>query len=270
MVGRTRPQPQVPHQSIEDKPPIGTNHVLGVAQIRYCLSENIRLEAAKGALNNYMETDVDRFNAMVADYNSRCSEFRYRRGTLESAQSEVERNRRALEAEGRSRFARSPNAEVRSTPAGSSRRLIEASRDRENFKTCISGEYPSLCNHSLLTRDEALQVAAAEKRANFRTCISGEYPSLCNRTLLTSEEAVQVEAAERKANFRTCISGDYPSLCNHSLLTRQEAMQVDAAEKKANFRTCISGVYPSLCNHALLTREEVVRVAEAERRMGNR
>lgn len=261
---------QAPSRPTEERPPVGTDNVLNHAQLRYCLSEDIRIGEARTTVNSYSESDVDRFNAMVNDYNSRCGQFRYRRGSLESVKSDVERNRSTLVAEGRSRFARSPSAEVRSTPAESSYRKIEASRDQENLETCISGEYPSLCNHSLLTRDEALQVVAAEKRANFRTCISGEYPSLCNHTLLTRDEAVQVEVAERKANFRTCISGEYPSLCNHSHLTIQEAVQVDVAEKKANFRTCISGAYPSLCNHTLLTRDEAVRVAEAERRMGSR
>ncbi len=60
------------------------------------------MEGADKALNTYVETDVNRFNAMVQDYNSRCSDFRYREGTLESG--EAERRRYILEAEGRRRF----------------------------------------------------------------------------------------------------------------------------------------------------------------------
>ncbi len=90
----------------EEIPPVGTKLVLGPAQIRYCLSEDIRIEAARTALNNYLESDVDRFNAMIGDYNSRCSDFRYRSGSLESAKTLVERNRPTLEAEGRARFLR--------------------------------------------------------------------------------------------------------------------------------------------------------------------
>lgn len=141
----------------------------------------------------------------------------------------------------------------------------ESSRDRENFKTCITGEYPSLCKHSLLTSDEAVLVSAAERHANFRTCISGEYPSLCKRRLLTENEVAQVDSAERRANYRTCISGEYPGLCKHGLLTPDEAQNVAAAERVANYRTCISGEYPSLCKHSLLTPEQSTQVAEAER-----
>jgi hypothetical protein len=41
------------------------------------LAEDIRMNGAKSAVNNYIDADVDRFNAMVADYNSRCSSFQY-------------------------------------------------------------------------------------------------------------------------------------------------------------------------------------------------
>ena len=308
---------------------------------------------------------MDRFNGYVNGYNSRCGEFRYRQGALESARRDVDPYRNQLQAEGRNRFVRSPATTARApasttatkpsrpTPdvtvlaiqrrlnelgydAGeadglfgnktrgailafqrgngmvsdgvASRSLLsqlnasmrnsggqfdglntrsgkeipkvgsvpevvrrsEPSRDRENFETCISGEYPSLCKHSLLTREEAVQVEAAEKRANFSTCISGEYPSLCKHSWLTREEAARVNNAEKRANYRTCITGEYPSLCKHSLLTGEEAIQVQVAERQANFRTYISGDYPSLCKHSLLTPDEAVRVAEAERRAKGR
>ena len=114
-------RPQAPTRPLEDKPSVGTNNVLGTAQIRYCLAEDIRLEAAKGALNNYVESDVDRFNAMVADYNGRCGQFRYRRGTLESARAEIEGIRSLLQIEGRNRFVRTPSAGSRQSAADSVR-----------------------------------------------------------------------------------------------------------------------------------------------------
>jgi hypothetical protein len=92
----------------EERPPVGSNLVLGPAQIRYCVSEKIRLEGADKVVNVSLESDVNRFNAMVDDYNSRCGAFRYRSGSLESAKTDIERIRLILEAEGRSRFSRSP------------------------------------------------------------------------------------------------------------------------------------------------------------------
>jgi hypothetical protein len=62
------------------------------------------MSGAKSAVNNYSDSDVDRFNAMVAAYNSRCSRFRYRGGALESARQDIEPYRSQLYSEGRQRF----------------------------------------------------------------------------------------------------------------------------------------------------------------------
>lgn len=110
-------QPQAPSLPQESKPPVGQDLVFSTAQIRYCLAEDIRMEGAKAALNNYSDSDVDRFNAMVADYNSRCGSFRYRSGALESARRDVEPYKGQLQADGRSRFARSPSTGSLSAPA---------------------------------------------------------------------------------------------------------------------------------------------------------
>jgi len=73
-------QPQEPSRPAESQPPVGQNTVLSTAQIRYCMAEDIPMDGAKAAVNNYIDADVDRFKAMVADYNSRCGSFRYRSG----------------------------------------------------------------------------------------------------------------------------------------------------------------------------------------------
>jgi peptidoglycan hydrolase-like protein with peptidoglycan-binding domain len=109
--------PQAPSRPEETRPPVGQNLVLSTAQIRYCLAEDIRMDAAKPTVNSYSDSDVDRFNAMVADYNSRCGSFRYRSGALESARRDIEPYRSQLQAEGMSRFARSPSTGSISTPA---------------------------------------------------------------------------------------------------------------------------------------------------------
>lgn len=114
------PQPQAPSRPTESKPPVGRDLVLSREQIRYCLAEDIRIDGAKFALNNYIDADVRRFNAMVDDYNSRCSSFRYQtsnrgRNDLKSAQRDIEPFRNQLQSEGRSRFARGPMGSL-STP----------------------------------------------------------------------------------------------------------------------------------------------------------
>lgn len=115
------PQPQAPSRPTESKPPVGQGLVLSREQIRYCLAEDIRIDAAKSAVNNYNDSDVARFNAMVADYNSRCSSFQYQtsnrgRNDLKSAQRDIEPFRNQLQSEGRSRFPRASTGSL-PTPA---------------------------------------------------------------------------------------------------------------------------------------------------------
>lgn len=117
-------QPQALSHPQESQPPVGQNVVLSTAQIRYCLAEDIRLDGAKSAVNNYIDSDVDRFNAMVADYISRCSSFKYQtnnrgRNDLNSAQRDIEPYRTQLQVEGRNRFARSSSTGSLSAPAPS-------------------------------------------------------------------------------------------------------------------------------------------------------
>lgn len=95
-----------PSKPQEVIPPVGRNNVLSYDQIRYCLSEKVRINAVHNALNKYSSSDVNIYNNMVSDYNSRCSEFRYHRGALQSVQKDVDANRYALEQEGLSRVGR--------------------------------------------------------------------------------------------------------------------------------------------------------------------
>ena len=95
---------EAPSRPQESMPPVGQDLVFSMAQIRYCLAEDIRMEGAKSALNNYSDYDVSRFNAMVADYNSRCGSFRYRSGALETARRDVEPYRSQLIEDGRNRL----------------------------------------------------------------------------------------------------------------------------------------------------------------------
>lgn len=98
------PPPQVPSSPEEVMPPVGSDLVLSTAQIRYCLAEDIRMDAAKSAVDGYNGSEVDRFNMMVADYNSRCGSFRYRSGALESARRDVEPYRSQFQVDGRQRI----------------------------------------------------------------------------------------------------------------------------------------------------------------------
>ena len=113
-------EPQVPSRPAETIPPVGQGLVLSIAQIRYCLAEGIRLDGARAAVDNYKIAHVDRFNTMVADYNSRCGQYRYRSGVLETARSEIEDYRSTLQSEGRARLSTSGSSTSLSSPFSSS------------------------------------------------------------------------------------------------------------------------------------------------------
>ena len=57
--------------------------------------------------------------------------------------------------------------------------------DSRNLSMCMTGTYPALCNHNLLTPAQAQQVHDAEARHNLSMCMTGTYPALCNHNLLT-------------------------------------------------------------------------------------
>lgn len=95
-------KPKVPTRPTEQKPSVGRNNVLSYNELHYCLAEDIRMEGVKSVLNNYSDADVNWFNTMVADYNSRCGEFKYRQGSLEGARRNIEPWRSEIYREGQS------------------------------------------------------------------------------------------------------------------------------------------------------------------------
>ena len=78
------------------KPQVGHGNVLKVAELRWCLREDIRIETLRPRPRT--NAQIDAFNALVSDYNRRCGNFRYREGTLARARREVERHRNEIVA----------------------------------------------------------------------------------------------------------------------------------------------------------------------------
>lgn len=81
-------------------PPAGTGHALNLAQLKYCLFEEARLDYIKARMSDAL---VDQYNVRVDDYNLRCSDFRYRVNDMPTAQagvraqqSEISRQAQAL------------------------------------------------------------------------------------------------------------------------------------------------------------------------------
>lgn len=87
------------------EPPVGDDNILSIAQIRWCLREEIRIEALRPMLTTDLQ--IDQFNLVVDNYNRRCGSFQYRKGTLARAQQELEKMRAQIVAEA-SLFRESP------------------------------------------------------------------------------------------------------------------------------------------------------------------
>lgn len=102
------PGPEPATASDEEMPPAGSGLVFNRSQIRYCLSEKVRISAWEGQVDEYSETSVDAFNEAVNYYNMRCSNFQYRVGALESVRAEVDANRHALTLQGKASAAANP------------------------------------------------------------------------------------------------------------------------------------------------------------------
>ncbi|MFC7411553.1 peptidoglycan-binding domain-containing protein [Hydrogenophaga atypica] len=289
---------QAPSRPQESMPPVGQDLVFSTAQIRYCLAEDIRMEGAKFGLNNYIDSDVDRFNVMVADYNSRCGSFRYRSGALESARRDIEPYRSQFQSEGRSRFARSPSYGSLSTPAPSRPApdaTVQAIQRKLNELGYEAGTADGLMGRGTrlavlaFQRDMGLTQDGQPDRDLLAVLNSATSVTTSSNTArpnwdsapeqsvalpprpapdpLPPRQVQAVPASRDTKNFSVCASGQYPSLCNYALLTPDEKEQVEAAERRVNFQTCASGNYPSLCKRSLLTPEEATQVAAAERRV---
>jgi hypothetical protein len=86
---------------VEDRPPIGDSLLFEDHQIRYCLSQKIRLGGWQITVEGTDHDSVNTFNTQVDDYNARCGHYKYRTGALERVRDEVEMRRTQLDVDGR-------------------------------------------------------------------------------------------------------------------------------------------------------------------------
>jgi hypothetical protein len=101
-----------PQALVEKVPEIGSDRVLEYSELVYCAAEKIRLDAGDSFVDENSEAQVNRFNALVQHFNSRCGSFRYQSTAWERARREVERHRAALEIEGQGRLVQALPSQV--------------------------------------------------------------------------------------------------------------------------------------------------------------
>ncbi|MBV8754804.1 MAG: peptidoglycan-binding protein [Hyphomicrobiales bacterium] len=91
-------QPAAAEQFAEERPLRDSKLEFTRANLRYCTFEQIRLEAL-GPITEGADLLV--FNALVQDWNSRCTKFRYRSEDKDAVDAQAGRRRALLEVEGR-------------------------------------------------------------------------------------------------------------------------------------------------------------------------
>jgi hypothetical protein len=84
----------------EQKPPVGDDVALSPAQLHYCVAQGARLDGSQKAVDMTSKTDIDRFNALVDDFNARCGKYRYGESAMQSVKAQVNARRGQLEKEG--------------------------------------------------------------------------------------------------------------------------------------------------------------------------
>jgi hypothetical protein len=94
------PSPQPTPSYVELMPGVGQHLALDEPEIRYCLSQKIRIEGARSVVNDTFQYQIDRFNQLIEHYNSRCSSYRYKPSVMSRVQAEVESRRGSLFLEG--------------------------------------------------------------------------------------------------------------------------------------------------------------------------
>ena len=113
-----------------EKPPVvphGRMHSMSIEQIRWCLREDIILNAVHQAITS--REMADEYNARTASYNERCRAFRYQDDDLQRAQRQIEMRRDEIIATVRSQVS----SDDRTLPAGHTgtgrfRRCVECTR----------------------------------------------------------------------------------------------------------------------------------------------
>jgi len=100
--------PTATDSSYESKPETYTD-VLNKNQLLYCEAEQIRLDAVKGKINTYSSYEINKYNNLSNDYNSRCADKQYYKNDMPFVQRSIRSKKYELEQEGLARFNKSKN-----------------------------------------------------------------------------------------------------------------------------------------------------------------
>ena len=195
-----------------EKPPVGNGLSFNREQIRYCLTEKYRITAIESIVNSSRQNEITAYNAMVDDYNSRCSHFRYRRGMLEGVRSEVDARADEIRKAAQSSWVRNtlgldtPTQGTTPRPEAKPKRSKQAQRGEAN-----SGSSPFIDDRSLQGADakfETLNRPSDRSRQNRTESTSA--PTLPENARIASWGSDWVCNSGYRKEGNTCIKVEIP------------------------------------------------------------
>lgn len=80
-------------------------HSMTRAELRWCMFNDIRIEAARPDMRGAKQGQVQAFNMAVTEWNKSCRRYRYSRSDRDAVQGQIDARRAQLEAEGKAQFA---------------------------------------------------------------------------------------------------------------------------------------------------------------------
>jgi hypothetical protein len=86
----------------EVRPVAGSDRVLSGSELNYCVAEKDRMTSLQSALDSNSRSQIRTFSQMVADFNARCSSYRYYTAEMERARAYLDAHRDEIVPRGRS------------------------------------------------------------------------------------------------------------------------------------------------------------------------
>ena len=87
------------------RPPIGSGLLLDASQVRYCVTEEMRLNTIFPLVDKQSDQAINRVNARIQDFNGRCASAKYGPGMSQRARKEMEAHRASIEGSARLQWA---------------------------------------------------------------------------------------------------------------------------------------------------------------------
>ncbi|GGJ13135.1 hypothetical protein [Neoroseomonas lacus] len=81
------------------------SRTLSRAELRWCMFNDIRIEAARPDMRGAKQGQLQAFNLAVAEWNKSCRRYRYSRSDRDAVQGQIDARRAQLETEGKAQFA---------------------------------------------------------------------------------------------------------------------------------------------------------------------